>query len=525
MAIKQFHWDWVKYETGYTLGVTYGVMLEGQTQAGLWARGPRGVFARGTSEAGVVGMTDAAERGGVHGENGNRSAVAYGVTGIIHSPNGAAVAGQNFGTGTAIQGFSTSGTAIQGVAESDDGVQGFTSGKSKGLLGGLIGSGGGWSGVLGHNNIERGLGYGVRGLSNSDEGAGVFGQGRGKRASGVFGGNSEGAGVSGISNESAGVFGMSNNGHGIAGSAAANLRCGVFGINAPGIGVGGRSLAGIGVLGWSDSGHGVVGRSDGADVAGVAGLATQAGLGVRADALDPTGIALFAKGPNAARFEGDVVVAGNFMVIAPGTKNAVVALKDGSHRLVCAIESPEAWFEDFGEAKLVKGTAHVLLDPEFAQVVDTASYHVFITAYGDCGGLYVSKRTAKGFDVTEHGGGQSQIAFSWRVVARPKNAKKERFAKAPALANLPDRKEKRWKAPDLTAFRKMDTGTPALELPKLPKLLPPKKPKPAFGKTKVPKTPRLPRAKRPAKLPEGSLGNMLVAPSAKKPRSKRRRKP
>jgi hypothetical protein len=190
-----------------------------------------------------------------------------------------------------------------------------------------------------------------------------------------------------------------------------------------------------------------------------------------------------------------VVVTGNLVVKGAGAKNGVVTFKDGSHRLVCSIESPEAWFEDFGQAKLVKGTAHVSLDPDFARAVDTASYHVFITAYGDCGGLYVSRRTRGGFEVTEHGGGHSEVAFSWRVVATPKGAKKGRFVPAPALTHFTGLKGKRRKGLDLSAFEKMDA--PSLKLPKLPELSPPKRP--AFGKAKPPK---LPKAKvRKAKLP------------------------
>ena len=45
--------------------------------------------------------------------------------------------------------------------------------------------------------------------------------------------------------------------------------------------------------------------------------------------------------------EGDLAVT--------GVKGAVVPHEDGSHRLLCAIESPESWFEDFGEAALKDG--------------------------------------------------------------------------------------------------------------------------------------------------------------------------
>ena len=49
-----------------------------------------------------------------------------------------------------------------------------------------------------------------------------------------------------------------------------------------------------------------------------------------------------------------------------------------TRRLYC-MESPESWFEDFGEATLVCGEASIPLDPDFAAVVDTAKYHVFLT--------------------------------------------------------------------------------------------------------------------------------------------------
>jgi hypothetical protein len=175
---------------------------------------------------------------------------------------------------------------------------------------------------------------------------------------------------------------------------------------------------------------------------------------------------------------------------------------------VCAIESPEAWFEDFGETKLVKGTAHVSLDPDFAETVDTQSYHVFITPYGDCGGLYVSNRTRAGFDVTEHGVGNSEVTFSWRVVATPKGAKKRRFPPAPAITRAGFLKGKRRKGPDLLrAFEKMDTGIPSLMLPH--KLSPPKRP--SFGKANLPKLP-----KEIHKGGAAALGQALTRPKGRR---------
>ena len=127
-----------------------------------------------------------------------------------------------------------------------------------------------------------------------------------------------------------------------------------------GVGVWGSVGKSFGVLGESTTGIGVVGRSDGGT--GVFGS-------VKRDR--PGGLA--------GRFVGPVVIEGDLTVT--GVKGAVVPHSDGSHRLLCAIESPEGWFEDFGEASLKDGKAEVRLDAEFAAVVETKGYHV-----GSCAG-------------------------------------------------------------------------------------------------------------------------------------------
>jgi hypothetical protein len=93
------------------------------------------------------------------------------------------------------------------------------------------------------------------------------------------------------------------------------------------------------------------------------------------------------------------------------------------------MESPECWFEDFGEAKLVKGKAQIKLPRDFAAVINVDSYHVFLTPYGASNGLYVSKRTRQGFVVEEQGHGKSSLSFSFRIVGKAKDVKAGRFAK------------------------------------------------------------------------------------------------
>src|SRR5262249_46448028 len=93
----------------------------------------------------------------------------------------------------------------------------------------------------------------------------------------------------------------------------------------------------------------------------------------------------------------------------------------------------ENWFEDFGEARLVRGKTRIKIRPDFAAIVDTKSYHVFLTPYGDCGGLYVSARSATYFDVREHGATTS-VPFAYRIVSRPRHVAQKRLAKV----NLPE---------------------------------------------------------------------------------------
>jgi hypothetical protein len=133
------------------------------------------------------------------------------------------------------------------------------------------------------------------------------------------------------------------------------------------------------------------------------------------------------KGGLAGFFQGRVTVVGAFAVF--GAKSAAVPHPDGSHRLLYSMESPESWFEDFGYGQLIAGEAKVPIDPEFVSLVETNSYHVFLTPHDDSNGLYVSRRGEKDFDVREQKGGKSNLSFSFRVIAKRKDIDGERLAK------------------------------------------------------------------------------------------------
>jgi hypothetical protein len=117
-------------------------------------------------------------------------------------------------------------------------------------------------------------------------------------------------------------------------------------------------------------------------------------------------------------FNGPVAVNGPLTVYGQSYKSAAVPHPDGSHRRLYCLETPESLFEDVGRARLKNGQADVKLDPDFAALVATKDYHVFLTPEGDCAGLYVAKRSRDGFRVQEIGDGKSNVAFSYRIVAK-----------------------------------------------------------------------------------------------------------
>jgi len=214
--------------------------------------------------------------------------------------------------------------------------------------------------------------------------------------------------VHGVSAGSRGVMGLSGADHGVSGLSFAPPRApGVALADAP-AGVRGQSMNGsIGVLGVATPTF-----LSGAGVVGVGSPHAPAGF-----------------------FEGDLHVTGQ---IFAGIKDAIVPFPDGSKRLLHCMESPEHWFEDFGSARLTRGRVTVKLDADFAKVVTLNGYRVFLTPEGDCQGLYVRSKRGTSFEVRELQGGTSNVAFSYRIVARRKDIKAHtRFAKIDTRLPIP----------------------------------------------------------------------------------------
>jgi hypothetical protein len=210
------------------------------------------------------------------------------------------------------------------------------------------------------------------------------------------------------------------------------LNTGVLGYGVNGAtGVQGMSVSSNGVYGTSSTGYGIVGYTTGGS-ASLSGISTNVNIPAFAGGNSVAGGV-------AASFGGTVFVNGKLVVSDPSYKSGLLKHPDGSSRLVYCIESPESWIEDFGTGTLVNGKAVVSLDPDFAAVVQTQGYLVFLTETGAHSHLAVTAQTASGFTVEAETAGASG-GFNWRVVAKPKTDKKlsrlEKFT--PPQVKLPD---------------------------------------------------------------------------------------
>ena len=134
---------------------------------------------------------------------------------------------------------------------------------------------------------------------------------------------------------------------------------------------------------------------------------------------------VYATGPTDEGYAG--YFDGNFTVVT-GTKSAGVKMDNGEYRLLYCQESPENWFEDFGEGQLVNGKATIRMESLFLQTVNTkVKFHVFLTPHDEPITLAVTNRTPTSFEVKGPAG--SNLSFSYRIVAKRRGFENLRLAK------------------------------------------------------------------------------------------------
>lgn len=116
-----------------------------------------------------------------------------------------------------------------------------------------------------------------------------------------------------------------------------------------------------------------------------------------------------------------------YKTVASGAATNSCSVPDIDGNMVCmhAPETPEAYFQDYGEGKLLNGKVHITLDPTFAKNVRINEKHplrVYVQLEGNCNGVYVTNKTETGFDVIELGDGKSNTSFQWTVVCNMRDS-------------------------------------------------------------------------------------------------------
>ena len=370
---------------------------------------------------------------------------------------GGKVAGQTgfFRSGTngtifqATQTSSGAGTALAGVAEGTTGIGVFGSGVTGvsgfGLSNGIGIQGQGGTGVFGFSSPTTGFARATVGVLNTNAGgsASVYGiaQNSSGRTIGVQGYNFSNtdfsSGVSGVAD------GDQNKTFGVTGVSLSPFGTGVWGLG-QGQSVTGDIIGCCSIGMWGDTSSnapfaaGVVGTAD--DAQGVVALNNST------NSAHPTAKVINFENTThnvtvltASGSFGSCIIDTDGNLACTGNITPNVPVANGSKQVALySVASPQNWFEDFGSGQLSGGASTLALDPLFAETIAANSeYHVFLTPEGECRGLYVSHKTANGFEVRELGGGQSNVSFAYRIVALRRGYENVRLEdKAAVLANL-----------------------------------------------------------------------------------------
>ncbi|MDD4554232.1 MAG: hypothetical protein PHP04_08535 [Bacteroidales bacterium] len=117
---------------------------------------------------------------------------------------------------------------------------------------------------------------------------------------------------------------------------------------------------------------------------------------------------------------GAVFSGTSYKITGTGSVATIASTPSGEKVSMFCPESPEILLSDHGAGKLNGGSCHITLDPVFTNNIVVDEHHplkVFIQMEGDCKGVYVTKKSAEGFDVKELMKGTSDVPFSWMVVA------------------------------------------------------------------------------------------------------------
>ncbi len=440
------------YASGNGTGV-YGETAGGASTAGTAVWGD--IYGTSTTASsgstGILGTNSTSPLGA-----GATAGVASGVEGDATGAAGTALTMGVLGINTALTG-SAFGIYGQNSSPGAFGVFGVNTDVSVNVGHGVQGQAGGLGGAAGVRGFNTALaigagqaGYGVRGsVAAAPTGTGftigVRGDVTGATGAtyGVYG---QAASATGF-----GVDGFNGNALGTGLLSVGNNVTGLYLINGSGASFTGSTIGGFGFARTAANGIGLVGVGNSLTTAiitpasgcGVAGTGTQYGIMGFATTTVNTNAANNSATNGAAASSGgyfEVQTAGtaqtwayvavrdnagvNHKIIGPGAVNTVVNDLQGRLVSLACPEAPENLFQDYGSGALVNGRAHVTIDPIFAKNIVVNERHplrAFVQLEGDCAGVYITNKTANGFDVVELSGGLSNVPFSWTVTANRAN--------------------------------------------------------------------------------------------------------
>jgi outer membrane protein OmpA-like peptidoglycan-associated protein len=321
--------------------------------------------------------------------------------------NASGIFGRNYSNGTGVRGVSANGVGVYGYSNNKTAIA--MKGDNSAIDGGF--------GVMGVNSApsvistKNVISAGVYGKANNAAGMGVVGIGNNIDYSSYTASNipfpTAGAGVAGLG-ASVGIYGIG----GQTGTSGAALGIGVAG--------GGTGVKPV----IPTYGAGVTGSSNNVGVAGY-GLTNALGTDINRwggyfeyryqNPLNATFNA-FTYIYLAGRDAGGVMLG----LATPGTKSTIVKDDEGNRRLLYCTEAPEVLFQDFGAGQLNNGTAHIDLERLLTKSIRVDEKHplkVFIQLEGECNGVFVTNKSATGFDVKELQKGTSDVPFTWQIVA------------------------------------------------------------------------------------------------------------
>ncbi len=392
----------------YEDNATYGFYYDGAAANGVDATG---------TVVGVIGTV-----GTQYGYLGSSNVGAFGYS---NDATGAGVFGDGDITTTGVYGTTTAATesGIYGYVSLSDGfgVRGYNAnatgtgiiGTGNGITGAYLTGGSGLSGsssnvgVYGKGDATA-TSYGVYGISDATDGVGVYGRADAATGFGTYGYNANASGT--------GIIGVGNN---IGGSYLTGGTGGAFtgedGLYAKGA----NATDGTGVVGTGNNSASIYTLTSGSG-----GAFTALDIGVYGVGTSTTSAGGYFEGGSDYAYVSIWSGGTSYKINGSGVVATIVEDISGNKVNMFCPEAPEITFQDYGTDKLINGSAHINIDPTLSKNIYVDKKYplkVFIQLEGNCNGVYVTNKSANGFDVVELNGGTSNVSFSWLLIANRAN--------------------------------------------------------------------------------------------------------